>query len=92
MVIEEERIRATHIVYNGSMKMEYADPLVIPEYTVGSCQGILSSRRVCLNYGDLGDGLCINCWDKSYQARITKLRIRRQIKKELKELECLVRS
>ena len=42
-----------------------APPIYIPTFSVGKCKSrIYGTNRNCTNYGELGDGKCVVCWDK----------------------------
>ena len=54
----------------------------IPVFSIGKCN-YQSYRKECTNYGELGDGICITCWDKvqaSGRARAHEKRSRRASK------------
>jgi len=87
----ERQTRASHTAMAFSQKnRDYLDEIHIPIESVGVCQGNTTKNTPCLIYGELGDGLCINCWDRSHKRIITMKQERRRKKVEeqgnLKEL------
>jgi len=87
----ERQTRASHTAMAFSQKnRDYLDEIHIPIESVGVCEGKTTKNTPCLIYGELGDGLCINCWDRSHKRIITMKQERRRKKVEeqgnLKEL------
>jgi len=87
----ERQTRASHTAMAFSQKnREYLDEIHIPIESVGVCEGKTTKNTPCLIYGELGDGLCITCWDRSHKRIITMKQERRRKKVEeqgnLKEL------
>jgi len=87
----ERQTRASHTAMAFSQKnRDYLDEIHIPIESIGVCQGKTTKNTPCLIYGELGDGLCITCWDRSHKRIITMKQERRRKKIEeqgnLKEL------
>ena len=87
----ERQTRASHTAMAFSQKnRDYLDEIHIPIESVGVCEGKTTKNTPCLIYGELGDGLCITCWDRSHKRIITMKQERRRKKVEeqgnLKEL------
>jgi len=87
----ERQTRASHTAMAFSQKnRDYLDEIHIPVESIGVCQGKTTKNTPCLMYGELGDGLCITCWDRSHKRIITMKQERRRKKVEeqgnLKEL------
>lgn len=87
----ERQTRASHTAMAFSQKnRDYLDEIHIPIESIGICQGKTTKNTPCLIYGELGDGLCITCWDRSHKRIITMKQERRRKKIEeqgnLKEL------
>lgn len=87
----ERQTRASHTAMAFSQKnREYLDEIHIPIESIGVCEGKTTKNTPCLIYGELGDGLCITCWDRSHKRIITMKQERRRKKVEeqgnLKEL------
>ena len=87
----ERQTRASHTAMAFSQKnRDYLDEIHIPIESIGVCQGKTTKNTPCLIYGELGDGLCITCWDRSHKRIITMKQERRRKKVEeqgnLKEL------
>ena len=87
----ERQTRASHTAMAFSQKnRDYLDEIHIPIESIGICQGKTTKNTPCLIYGELGDGLCITCWDRSHKRIITMKQERRRKKVEeqgnLKEL------
>jgi len=58
MVTKEKKTRGP------SGGIHYEDENIhTPIYTVGKCENRGYGKR-CTNYGELGDGLCMSCWDR----------------------------
>ena len=87
----ERQTRASHTAMAFSQKnRDYLDEIHIPIESVGVCEGKTTKNTPCLIYGELGDGLCITCWDRSHKRIITMKQEKRRKKVEeqgnLKEL------
>ena len=87
----ERQTRASHTAMAFSQKnREYLDEIHIPIESIGVCEGKTTKNTPCLIYGELGDGLCITCWDRSHKRIITMKQEKRRKKVEeqgnLKEL------
>ena len=87
----ERQTRASHTAMAFSQKnRDYLDEIHIPIESIGICQGKTAKNTPCLIYGELGDNLCITCWDRSHKRIITMKQERRRKKVEeqgnLKEL------
>ena len=86
----EKQTRSSHTVMAFSQNRDYLDEIHIPVESIGVCQGITSRNNPCLIYGELGDNLCITCWDRSHKRIITMKQEKRRKKVEeqgnLKEL------
>jgi len=87
----ERQTRASHTAMAFSQKnRDYLDEIHIPIESVGVCEGKTTKNTPCLIYGELGDGLCITCWDRSHKRIITMKQEKRRKKIEeqgnLKEL------
>ena len=74
----EKQTRASHTVMAFSQNRDYLDEIHIPIESIGECQGVTSRNNPCLIYGELGDGLCITCWDRSHKRIITMKQERRK--------------
>ena len=87
----ERQTRASHTAMAFSQKnRDYLDEIHIPIESIGVCEGKTTKNTPCLIYGELGDGLCITCWDRSHKRIITMKQEKRRKKVEeqgnLKEL------
>ena len=58
------------------------DPVILPEETYGECK-----RRRCQNIGELGNGICQDCWDKGSDGRN---RIRKRVYKKEVEVPIII--
>tara|TARA_R100000306_G_C4249064_1_gene79511 strand:- start:157 stop:459 length:303 start_codon:yes stop_codon:yes gene_type:complete len=87
------RVRHTSMVYSQKNR-EYIDEIHIPIESIGICEGKIGSNTQCRIYGELGDGLCITCWDKSHKRILTMKQERRKAKiskeSNIKELLTIV--
>ena len=87
----EKQIRASHTVMAFSQKnRDYLDEIHIPVESIGVCQGKTAKNTPCLIYGELGDNLCMTCWDRSHKRIITMKQEKRRKKVEKDNLKELV--
>ncbi len=78
MVEESKRQRKSHVVMTNTTRPDSMVEAHIPEYTIGVCQGKSPSGRLCRIYGELGDNLCISCWDKSLKRFWSETQLKRR--------------
>ena len=79
----EKQTRSSHTVMAFSQNRDYLDEIHIPVESIGVCQGRTTKHAQCKIYGELGDGLCITCWDRSHKRILTMKQERRKRKLEL---------
>ena len=87
----ERQTRASHTAMAFSQKnRDYLDEIHIPVESIGVCQGKTTKNTPCLMYGELGDDLCITCWDRSHKRIITMKQEKRRKKIEKNNLKEIV--
>jgi len=73
MVIKEKKSRISH--GGRHFSFDVVEPVHVPVFTIGKCEQKLNrSNRICSNYGELGDGICIECWDRLQENRTAMAR------------------
>ena len=86
----EKQTRSSHTVMAFSQNRDYLDEIQIPVESIGVCQGRTSKNKPCLIYGELGDNLCMTCWDRSHKRIITMKQEKRKRKIEKDNLKKVV--
>lgn len=65
----------------GASKRQLLEEIVVPVYSYGRCQGKTLFNQPCRVLGDLGDGLCQDCWDSAWSIRIAQIRKHKEKKR-----------